>query len=142
MKVDEIKNMIIPRYDELALSWTFNIITDRYPDVLEYMPSGDQADSPYPPRQFFYSIFATLHNDVMRNILRKCHEGRVAGDESKESELIVIQPYLLEELEAATFVSSKVDWLAEKKGKALHLLKEKCDLTIRRKRRASEAFNS
>ena len=88
------------------MSKVYDKIIDRYPEVLDYMPS-DGEDGSYPPRKYFWDVFATLKPDVVKMILTKSHQGRAVTEDNKEDEMIVIRSDMLTKLENASYASSK-----------------------------------
>ena len=88
------------------MSKVYDKVIDWFPDLLKYMPT-DNEDGGYPPRKYFWDVFATLEPDVVKSILTKSHEGRAINEESKENDMIVVRSDLLNELENTSYVSSK-----------------------------------
>ena len=72
----------------------------------DYFP--DYSDKFLPPRDFFWSIFSTLHPNTVRKIIKKSQEKRVANEENQEEELIRVRDDFLEQLERTAYESSKL----------------------------------
>ena len=94
------------QYDELAMSLIYDKVLLKFIDVAKYMPRTSEGRKP--PRQFFWNVFNTLHPQVVKDILKACHDKRGIDEEDKrEEEVIVIRADILDQIEAATFQPSK-----------------------------------
>ena len=79
----------------------------------DYFP--DYSDKFLPPRDFFWSIFSTLHPNTVRKIIKRSQEKRVSNEENQEEELIRVRDDFLEQLERTAYESSKINLIVRTK---------------------------
>ena len=94
LKVEDVQKCNVPKYDELTLDFVYQKALEKFPEMEDYFP--DYSDKYLPPREFFWSIFSTLHPNTVRKIIKRSQEKRVSNEENEEEELIRVRDDFLE----------------------------------------------
>ena len=94
-KTFEVFKIIVPDYDELAVSRIWLSVKDNQL-VASYFPDyeGDQL----PERSFFFSILATIFLDETEKLIVKAREKRSTYDKEEKDNLVEVENSIKEEL--------------------------------------------
>ena len=99
--------MIVPKFEELALSQVYKKSIGKFKELKKYMPDYEEADYK-PPRQFFWNVFYTVYPEIVERLIKASHEMRMITEETNEKELIRIRADILDTIENASFISSNI----------------------------------
>jgi hypothetical protein len=130
LKQSEIRNMIIPKYEELSVK---NLYSEARKDQLicSYLPDPEHCSTDFPERIFFFAILATLRTDYLTKIIKDAHAARFdQGKTDQEKDFILANDDWIHELTTHPFISSKILILIllERPGKAIYLMKQRSKL--------------
>jgi len=56
----DVPNRSVPKWPQLALKNIYSDVIKAYPELLEYFPDPEPNSTRFPPREFFFAIFAAL----------------------------------------------------------------------------------
>jgi hypothetical protein len=96
----------VAKYEELSLARLYPKVIDRHPELLVFFPHYKQDY--IPTRSFFWKIYCSQFPLEVELILTKSHKKRVNTELNQPGEMIMIRNDVLQELEKASFVSSKL----------------------------------
>ena len=105
MNIEDVQKANVPKYEELCLEVIYVKALDKFPEMEDYFPN--YSDKYLPPRDFFWTIFSTLHTNTVRKIIKRSQEKRIVNEENHEEELIRVRDDILEMLEKTAYESSK-----------------------------------
>ena len=95
LKQEQIKEIIVPRYKELAVDKIWSLIKET-DDLMAYFPN--YRDKQKPDRRFMFAILSTLRHEVLKDVVAGARKNRSIETEDKNENLIYIEESLLKEI--------------------------------------------
>ena len=106
MKMDEVKFINVPKYDELSVKTVFPMI-QKDAKLMMYFPAK-MPKGRLPDRDYTFNILNTLRGDYVSNIITHAQKLRNAPvDTDKTFQFIQVSETWQKQLEAIPFISSK-----------------------------------
>jgi hypothetical protein len=116
LHVHDIRLLVVPHYETLSVSRSFNRVLEFYPDLQDYFPIYSAGY--IPPRNFFWEVFGTLYFEDAKRFIDEERYARYQSEENDKQRSIKVQPEFLKALE-------EVNYFSKKKGRALYMQSEK-----------------
>ena len=128
--MEDARLIAVPFYDRLSIHRNWQDVKQLYPGITHYFP--DYNPEYMPSRKFFWEIFASIHYEDPKTIIRNERKRKYEKEVSEKTKEIIISKIVLNLIQGSLYYSKK-------KGRALYNIKPKDygDLP-KRKRRLSE----
>ena len=128
--MEDVRLIAIPFYDSLSIRRNWKDIRQLYPDIINYFPDYDPEYMP--SRKFFWEVFASLHYEDAKTIIKNERKRKYNKESSDKTKEITINKDVLDLIQGLLYFSKK-------KGRALYNIKPKeYEINPRRKRKLSE----
>ena len=105
LKMEDVRLIAVPFYDSLSIRRNWQDVRQLYHDITCYFPDYDPEYMP--SRKFFWEIFASLHYEDVKTIIkneRKRKYEKEADDKTKE---IIISKDVLNQIQGSRYYSKK-----------------------------------
>ena len=106
LKQQEVKKIVVPRYDELSVKNIFPMVKDD-PEIMIYLPAT-LPKGKLPERTYFFNVFNTVHHERLVKIIEHANKQRFASmDPDMVEDTIEVSNHWWEELNRLPFFSRK-----------------------------------
>ena len=128
--MEDVRLIAVPFYDSLSIRRNWQDVKQLYPDITRYFPDYDPGYMP--SRKFFWEIFASLHYEDAKTVIKNERKRKHEKEASEKTKEIIISKDVLNLIQGSLYYSKN-------KGRALYNIKPKDYGNLpKRKRRLSE----
>ena len=100
----------VPFYDSLSIRRNWQDVKQLYPDITHYFPDYDPEYMP--SRKFFWEIFASLHYEDAKTIIRNERKRKYEKEASEKTKEIIISKDVLNLIQGSLYYSKKKEELS------------------------------